>query len=414
MPYFSNIFEKEWGGMMKIIKDLVHGYIEIGPLEERIIGTSNFQRLKDISQLTAQHVYPSATHNRFEHSLGVMYLSRKALISLKHSLIIEHKISQSDYDKLLDHLTISSLLHDVGHAPFSHLGELYYRENEIVNKLGKLIKELGLNITPEILTKGSKHEQMSCYIVIKTYRELLQGFDLEFLCRCIVGCIYESTEKWAENIVISILNSNTIDTDKLDYLMRDAFMTGITVPAIDTTRLFKNIMVHPSTKKVTYLDKALPVIQNIIDARDSLYLWVYNHHTVVYTDFLVEFYIKHLAVNWERGQYLDFLNPNDFFSCEAISSYLVSDSDLQSVLKLPLKKVLESCSVKPIETTNESPNKNVSNYTKRIFPQLFGREFLKPLWKTIYEYTRFLEQNIRDQSIIEELILKMCDKNYIS
>lgn len=341
-----------------------------------------------------------------------MYLSRKAFLSLRTSLLNEYKISEKDYAKLLEHLTISSLLHDIGHAPFSHLGEVYYKQSEIKEELVKLIEERKLNIDPQIFKKGSKHEQMSCYIIIKTYHDLINEFDLELLCRCIVGCIYESTSKWLENIVISILNSSTIDTDKLDYLMRDAYMTGVTVPAIDTTRLFKNIMVNPATKKITYLDKALPVIQNIIDARDSLYLWVYNHHTVVYTDFLVEFYIKHLGVNWEKSQYLDRLNPYDFFSCKAISNYLVSDPDLQSILKSPLKKMMETGSSEPIDITPESTSTYVSNYTKRIFPQLFARDFLKPLWKTIYEYTKFLEENIRDESVIEELISKMCDKNY--
>ena len=62
----------------KIIRDVVHGYITIDNLTEKLINTYNFQRLKDIRQLTAQHVYPSATHNRFEHSLGVMYLAVQA------------------------------------------------------------------------------------------------------------------------------------------------------------------------------------------------------------------------------------------------------------------------------------------------------------------------------------------------
>ena len=75
--------------MLKIIRDLVHGYIEINENEEGIINTFNFQRLKDISQLTAQHLFPSATHTRFEHSLGVMALTKKAFKSLKRKLQVQ-------------------------------------------------------------------------------------------------------------------------------------------------------------------------------------------------------------------------------------------------------------------------------------------------------------------------------------
>ena len=70
------------GDRKKVIRDVVHGYIEIDSLTEKIIDTYNFQRLKDIRQLTAQYVYPSATHNRFEHSLGVMHLAVQAFESL--------------------------------------------------------------------------------------------------------------------------------------------------------------------------------------------------------------------------------------------------------------------------------------------------------------------------------------------
>lgn len=385
---------------MKIIKDLIHGYIEIDSFEEGIISTLNFQRLKDICQLTAQHAYPSATHNRFEHSLGVMYLSKKAFINLKELLCSNYKMNIKTYEKLFLHLSIASLLHDIGHAPFSHLGELYFRKKEIIEEINKTIEKLGINIDINIFKKGSNHELMSCYIILTNYIDIIRNhynFDFELICRCIIGNLYLNSAKWMENIIIQVLNSNTIDTDKLDYLMRDAYMTGITVPEIDTERLFRNIFINPRTKDITFFNRALPVIQNIIDARDSLYLWVYNHHTVVYTDFIMEFYIKHLIYNFEHNQFKDQLDPVEFFSCDAIRISLVSCGDLYSKLKSPLKNLSSS---------------EISNYTKAIFPQLFERKFLKPLWKTIYEYKKFLEDNISDINVIRDLISKMCDNDY--
>lgn len=388
---------------MKIIKDLVHGYIDIEEVEEKIINTPNFQRLKDVRQLTCQHVFPSATHTRFEHSLGVMYLAREAFSNLGKILKREYKIEDEYYERLLFHLTVASLLHDIGHAPYSHLGERYFRQNEIRNKIKMLIDDGDFKINPSIFAFGSKHELMSCYVILKKYQHILENSDVEFsidfelICRCIVGCTYNEGEKWIEDIIIRLLNSGTIDMDKLDYLIRDAFMTGISIPLIDLKRLFKNIYINPRSKKLSFCSQALPVIQNIIDARDSLYLWVYNHHTAVYSDFVIEFYVKHLILNYEKeNQFEDKLNPANLFSCKAISELLVSDSELLSKLKMSM-------------TIDQH---QLSKYTKEICPQLFERKFLKPLWKTIYEYRNFLENNIGDSTLINELEEKMGDDNY--
>ncbi|MDI9475528.1 MAG: HD domain-containing protein, partial [Bacillota bacterium] len=109
----------------KIIRDVVHGYIKIDALTEKLINTYNFKRLKDIRQLTAQYVYPSATHNRFEHSLGVMHLAVQAFESLRP--IFQGKGKTPEEIQSLDlHFQVAALLHDVGHAPFSHLGEYFF------------------------------------------------------------------------------------------------------------------------------------------------------------------------------------------------------------------------------------------------------------------------------------------------
>ena len=257
---------------IKVVRDLVHGYIEIDTLEEKIINTPHFQRLKDIRQLTCQHVFPTATHNRFEHSLGVMHLANEAFENLKKSLSVEHKIEEAIYNKLLFHLKIAALLHDVGHAPYSHLGERYYLLSEIRRKISEIIKKNDLKIDGGIFSHGSKHELMSCYILFKKYHDVIESgkknisVDFELICRCIIGANYTETSKWPENIIIELLNSKKIDTDKLDYLMRDAYMTGVSVPPIDIGRLYKYIYINPSTKSITFCSQALPVIQNIIDA----------------------------------------------------------------------------------------------------------------------------------------------------
>jgi hypothetical protein len=387
----------------KIIRDLVHGYILIDSYVESIINTENFQRLKDIRQLTAQHVFPSATHNRFEHSLGVMYLANKAFQSLRTELL--SGMEPNEYDRLHMHLITASILHDIGHAPFSHLGEKYYqKKDQLRQELNAIIDENKVPIDKNIFSHGAKHELMSCYVILKKYYSIISTefnkfqmeLDIELICRCIVGATYDDYRK-PGNILINLLNSQTIDADKLDYLMRDAFMTGMDVPPIDTTRLFKNITINPNTNSVTFFHRALPVIQNIVEARDNMYLWVYNHHITVYTDFIMEYYIKHLILNYEANhKFEDKLDPNMFFSTTAITNKMISDSDLWAVLKAHLTK-------------NIPPNQ-LSAYTQRVFPQLYARKYLSPIWKTIYEFRNFINNNI-DGSLKNIVISKLGDQD---
>lgn len=392
---------------MKVIKDMVHGYIEISPEDESVINSLHFQRLKDIEQLTAQHIFPSATHSRFEHSLGVMYLSRLAIENLRILLIDSHDIPEEKYKFLYFHLSMAALLHDIGHAPYSHLGEKYFKAKEIRQEIENVIDANRYSIDKTIFSQGANHELMSCYIVLVRYLDMLRDhiakvgadmqLDCELLCRCIIGKPYNPQAKWPENLIIALLSSTTIDMDKLDYLMRDAKMTGISVPNIDISRLFRNIYINPSTKKITFCSQALSVIQNIIDERDALYLWVYNHHTVVYTDFIFEFLIKHMIYNFEEStEFADKLDPQKFFSTDAILTQLASSSDLFAHIKGILR----------------TPKDQISKYSAELSPQIFERKFLKPLWKTIFEYRSFLEAYIEDCTLIKELEEKMCDSDY--
>lgn len=382
----------------KIIRDIIHGYIEIDEAEQEIIDTPNFQRLKDVKQLTSQQVYPSANHTRFEHSLGVLYLARMAFNKLKPLLAEQYNVSESDLKYLYDNLRIAALLHDIGHAPMSHLGELYYRKNEIIKNIKDTIKSDEIRI--DIDFSGidcSKHELMSCYIILKKYKDILlkQSLDLEFILRIIIGHKYNVKNKWIENIVIELINSKTIDMDKLDYIMRDSFMTGVSIPQIDIVRLFHNIYINPDKKTLTFFNNALPVIENIIEGRDSLYLWVYNHHLSVYTDFVIQFYIKHLALNFENNYDVkDKLNLDDVFSCKAVSELMASDSNLTYYLKKPLLY---------------KDSDKISGYTKNILPQIFDRSYLKPFWKTIYGYKDFMQTNVKDAGKRIEIENSMCN-----
>lgn len=205
----------------KIIKDLVHGYIEIDDSIAEVIDNRSFQRLKNITQLTCHHLYPSANHTRFEHSLGVMFLAQQFFNRLKPLLTNKLESENDLFIQFLEfHLIFASLLHDVGHGPFSHLGESFYVREDIETN----IRKFNPDINNKIFIRGSKHELMSCYVIEKNFKGILSKFasrldmelDTDFIYRMITGTKYDDHRKyWPRNLMIEILNSSSVDIDKL-------------------------------------------------------------------------------------------------------------------------------------------------------------------------------------------------------
>lgn len=355
----------------KIIKDLAYGFIEIDENIEKVIDHRSFQRLKNISQLTAHHLFPSANHTRFEHSLGVMHLSMKFLNVLSEKIKELGKGTELFIDRL--HLQYASLLHDVGHGPMSHVGESFYDRKEIISKIKLLLD----SDDESCYSKGSLHELMSCYVIAKNFKETLNqiftdstiGFDIQYIFRIITGSKYNSSDKWNQDLIIEILNSNSIDVDKIDYLIRDNLMTGGVAPNINIERLLYSITID-SMKKIAYSPVGISSVVSIIDSRDFLYLWLYNHHIVVYTDFLYKTAINHLSSK-DNDKSKNKILLSNYFSCEAISELYVTDDDIRVILN------------KEYSDTN-------SNYSKKILSQLLERKFLKPIWKTIFEFNTFM------------------------
>ncbi|MGB4439330.1 MAG: HD domain-containing protein, partial [Sedimentibacter sp.] len=115
---------------VKLLKEPIYGYIEIEKeIMNNIIDSSCFQRLRNIRQTSYSPLYHSSIHNRFIHSIGVYYLGTKSINSLKDS-IIEYT-SENYFELIKKTFTLACLLHDVGHAPFSHTGEKFFIQNQI-------------------------------------------------------------------------------------------------------------------------------------------------------------------------------------------------------------------------------------------------------------------------------------------
>lgn len=477
---------------VKILRDLVHGYINLTEFELKVINTIYFQRLKDIRQLTCQHVYPSARHTRFEHSLGVMELTKNAIRYLNENGFIEYidEKNQKNHlinDSLFFNVSMAALLHDVGHCVFSHMGEKLYDYDEVRDELISAIKDTLIisdekKLNPDLINKvgfnykevedliehmedkktnpkiGAVHEQISCISILYNFLDILLEsgepsikVDFIFIVRCILGIKYKVTtaqlmKKYQlKNSLINLINSSVFDVDKLDYIMRDAFFTGINAPKIDTKRLFKN-MYFDKDYNIVFTSKAVPTLQNIIESRDNLYMYVYNHHTVVYTDFIYTYAIERMTdsariftlINNPKVKTKDELNriiDNDLddkmvfslglvlkpylFSVESVIYNNSSDSDFISLINIfsshnhdgiyTIKLILEN-NIK-IQHYNNILLEQLSLrvlYTLKIINRLRSRDFLMPWWKTVYEFTVFMKKNFTDHCIRKDLGKYIC------
>lgn len=357
----------------KFIRDLVHGYVYLTKFDIDLIDTPEFQRLKDIRQLTCQHVYPSARHTRFEHSLGVMELMRQAIRNLNRNGFLSGESAPGVVifnEQLQFNAALAALLHDVGHCPFSHLGELEFDSNLVWSSLCKeaegceelkgspLLKKLREYDQADIKKPAATHEQMSCIMILINYYDALAAVkdrhisvdsgakdtlsvDFELIIRSILGIEYPITtqteldQNKAKNTIVRLLNSRAFDMDKLDYIMRDSTFTGIGAPAIDTHRLFRNIYLNNAHEyKLVFTNRAVPALQNMIEARDESYMYVYNHHTVVFSDFMYSYIFRRLAHNGR--DYLDLVRALVSIENEKCAASgqnpVINDEDLNNTL----------------------------------------------------------------------------------
>lgn len=223
----------------KIINDPLYGFISLpNELIYDIVSHPYFQRLRRIKQLgMTDFVYPGALHTRFHHALGSMHLMNESLINLRVKGV---EISDEEYNGAL----VAILLHDVGHSPFSHA-----LENELV---------LGLD-----------HEQISLIIMKELNRQF--GGELDLAINIFSGNYHR---KFLHQLV-----SSQLDIDRLDYLNRDSFFTGVVEGRIGSERIIKLLNVYQDELVVE--EKGIYSIENFLSARRLMYWQVYIHKTTV-------------------------------------------------------------------------------------------------------------------------------------
>ncbi|SHE74991.1 HD domain-containing protein [Flavisolibacter ginsengisoli] len=223
----------------KIINDPVYGFITIDdPLIFEIISHPYYQRLRRIHQMAfASLVYPGAVHSRLHHSLGAYHLMGLALTELRNKGVDITKEEEQG-------AKIAILLHDIGHGPYSHALER------------KLIK-------------GVHHEDISS-LILQLLNEQFNG-KLAIAIEIFSGTY---TKQFLHQLV-----SGQLDVDRMDYLTRDSFFTGVIEGAIGYDRILKMLTVHEGQLMIE--EKAIYTVEKFLVSRRLMYWQVYLHKTVV-------------------------------------------------------------------------------------------------------------------------------------
>ncbi len=239
----------------KIVRDPIHGDIKITGLLVDLLETPEVQRLHNIKQLGFAHlVFPGAHHTRFEHSLGCSMIASQ----------IADILSLKEQEKKL--LTCAAQLHDIGHGPFSHTLESILLQRFGVDHVDLTEK---LILGKYDIFDGTEKQ----FISAPRVHDLLdkQQVDIKEIVKIIRGGL-------SKKAYLSQLLHSTIDVDQLDYLMRDAYYTGVAYGLIDLQRLLRTMMIHKGN--LTMMRKGVNVVENILMARALMYSSVYFHKTV--------------------------------------------------------------------------------------------------------------------------------------
>ena len=270
--------------MLTSIRDPVHGCVDLLPEAMAIIDTPEFQRLRDLKQLGATcEVYPSATHTRFEHSLGVAHLARTVVARLRAG---QPELGLTDADELCVHL--AGLVHDAGHGPFGHLWDSGF--------IGPLRAAAGQ-------TRWT-HEHASVamfnHLLVTNKVDLgaLSPQDVHFIGELVLGGPEQAPEgfKWVgaagrntegtppkDYLFDIVANKRTgVDVDKCDYVKRDCHHLGLGC-TFDADLLLRGARAMDTGSdgwRICFPFRCVEQLDDLVESRRSLHRRAYQHHTV--------------------------------------------------------------------------------------------------------------------------------------
>ncbi len=344
---------------LKIFNDPIYGFIPIhNTLIFNIIEHSYFQRLRRISQMGLSYlVYPGVHHTRFEHAIGCLFLMQKAIDVLKFKNV---KISKSESEAL----QIAILLHDIGHGPFSHTLE-------------------------HSIAKDIHHEKISLKFMEKLNEEFKGKLSLAI----------KMFKGEYERPFFNQLIASQLDIDRLDYLKRDSFYSGVTEGNINSERLITMLDVVDDNLVVD--KKGIYSVEKFIVARRLMYWMVYLHKTSLAAE--------HVLVNiLKRAKYLGATEKN--ISCsENLNFFLntsVSESDFNDAALAVFARLDDYDLISSIKAWMHHPDKVLSELCNSIIN--------RKLPKVVIQNEELPEStyNKRLKNVIETLQLSEAEAKY--
>lgn len=285
--------------MFKSIQDPVWGYLEVPDGMDKIIDTSDFQRLHGIKQLGMCYlVFPGAVHTRFQHSIGTMHLASEFGSRLK--------------TKYPRELAAAALLHDIGHFPLSHSFESFFER-----KLGKSHEGVSADIIGGKIGDGSVRDALlSIHIDPDTVIDIING---------------RNEEVAMESSIIS----GPLDADEMDYLMRDSYFTGAGNTSFSIRRLIDIIQTNG---KILYIeDKGLTSVESVLISRLLMHKSVYFHKTVRIAQKMIE-----MALERYDGDPASLFRMNDYLFLESLAQDRECKEIMNRISRRELYKVVYS------------------------------------------------------------------------
>lgn len=357
----------------KKIYDPIHGFVVITPLMQDFIDTNEFQRLREMKQLgLTSFVFPSATHTRFEHSIGVSHIAGELMTFLR---INQPELNISDRD--IEICRVAGLLHDIGHGPFSHLYDDYmlsgvtskHHEERGLDIILKMVEDYNIKVT-----HGEIHDIM----------EMIDPSD-------------DHKMYWRYQIVSNKIHS--IDVDKMDYIKRDCYHIGLTFGG-EYERLLRECRVVDyydnklkreslveTYKVLAWNVKAEFDIFSLFSARYRLHKQVLTHHTVK----AYEYKILKLMYDLQMTECIVDRHPLHLYTDTEVLSYMYRKeryNSKQSVTYTRRKKMVKELYTEyPINATNEELKEFRvirKDYVLDCIPIGFSNSKTHPMYEIFY------------------------------
>lgn len=398
------------------IRDPIHTSIPITALEQKIIDEPEFQRLRRIQQTAfLKFVFPGANHSRFEHSLGAMHVAQKVFSALVQNQVqlLKREKSYNNKSEDITHpsilateeaiflfqnnvyplqcVRVASLLHDIGHSPLSHSGEMLMPSWET------LFESTTFRNLPEFLQQGLlkkcngkvkrkvKHE---VYTLMLTYRVLNKIFKDELphfaqdVCSLIDDSIAPSPvspiNSYGLQGILHAIVSGEIDADRMDYLLRDSMQSGVIYGLFDLERLLDSLFFYYNEKTLSMcigLKKSgLAAFEDFLKARWSMYQQVYFHRTAT--------------------------------ACEAALCFVFKNTPEMS-LPIDLDAYLKIDDWTFLQFATDSIQKSNHSKQKFIKDTLVGLINERKIWKILYEENLSKQPGLTNQSVSPLIVAEL-------